>query len=200
MMPTTGLLALDILKPVTLDTVRFLPDTLSYSLPARGPLVEVELRLQAIQTQGDYDIDEEQAIPDVAAVQRSLVWRAKNDGFSSLGDSQQVRSDALQDFLQGYSPHTEGKYTYFVNENSFIYKGVERITSWQNDIQLPTPQAAGQRLTKTYKARLNYQVHEQRSYTGADGELITESMGTVYDTYVAVVDYEVVLVARYAVQ
>ena len=200
MMPTTGLLALDILKPVTLDTVRFLPDTLSYSLPARGPLVEVELRLQAIQTQGDYDIDEEQAIPDVAAVQRSLVWRAKSDDFSSLGDSQQVRSDALQDFLQAYEPHTEGKYTYFVNENSFIYMGVERITSWQNDIRLPTPQAAGQRLTKTYKARLDYQVHEQRSYTGADGELITESMGTVYDTYVAVVDYEVVLVARYAVQ
>lgn len=198
MMPATGLLSMDILRPVTFDTMRFLPDTLSYSLPARGPLVDVEMRLQAIQTQGEYDIDEEQAIPDVAAVQRSLVWRAKSDGFSSMGDSPQVRSDALMDFLQAYSPHTEGKYTYFVNENSFIYMGKEKITGWPTDQTLPVAQAAGQRLIKTYKARLNYEVHEQRSYTGVDGELITESMGTVYDTYVAVVDYEVVLVARYA--
>lgn len=60
--PKTLLNRLDILQPVTINGLRCLIDLMSYNLPS-GKDVDVDLTLQSIQTQGEYDINEEQNIP-----------------------------------------------------------------------------------------------------------------------------------------
>ena len=56
--------ALELLRPVTLKGLRCLIDREAYSLPA-GREIDVELTLRAIQTQGNYDIEAEQGIPNL---------------------------------------------------------------------------------------------------------------------------------------
>lgn len=60
--PKTFLNKMDILQPVTINGLRCLIDLLSYNLPS-GKNVDVDMTLQAIQTQGEYDIEKEQNIP-----------------------------------------------------------------------------------------------------------------------------------------
>lgn len=62
--PKTFLNRFDILQPVTVNGLRCLVDRMSYNLPSDRD-VDVDMTVKAIQTQGEYDIDEDQNIPGI---------------------------------------------------------------------------------------------------------------------------------------
>lgn len=63
-MSKTSLKEIDMLQPVRIGGLRCLIDRMSYALPS-GRDADVDMTLQSIQTQGEYDIEQEQAIPGI---------------------------------------------------------------------------------------------------------------------------------------
>lgn len=78
--------SLDVLKPITLQGQRLLIDTFSYSLPAPR-LLPVEFTLRTLRPLGDYDIDEEQNVPDFDAVALQLCWAYYSDNMKNVAQA-----------------------------------------------------------------------------------------------------------------
>lgn len=167
------------------DGIRCLVDTASYSLGSAREL-SVDLTLRTIQTQGVYNIDAEQGIPDVSTSMYHLEWRLRSDKFSRNLDTPAVRSIAVAEFKEasGYEDHGPWGNRHSINSNTLTLVNMERLQpTWRTDPTLPAPYLNG-KLQREYLARLYYEVHELIDPTpeGSDDDLSyigTEVIGTV---------------------
>lgn len=163
MMSKPDLYRLDMSQPVNLHGVRCLIDTVSYLLPA-GNEVQVQVKLRPIQSQGFYDIDSEQHIPDISAGSRHLIYGLLSDSFGlGLGTRSSERRKAAEAYIgmTGYEPHGVQGDLYCVDYRSARAVNIERIPpTWQTDPTLPTPVAEGWQVTRKYRARLTYEIYE----------------------------------------
>lgn len=160
--------------------VRCLVDTLSYSLPA-GDWVQVTLKLRTIQTQGDYDLQAEQGIPEFAAGSRHLEWRLLGETFGEGLDTLGVKQNAAIAYMEdaGYSPHgPEGNY-YCVDARGMMFNHISRgALTWENDPNKPPLTSIDQKVTKFYKATIVYdvyEVHDMGSQEDPDNWELSES-------------------------
>ena len=189
---------IDILNPVTFNSVRCLIDKINYSLPS-GNSVPISLTLRTIQTQGVYDIEKEQNIPNFAAAARHLQWRLRSDTYGEELNTVQARSAAASRYVTDnrYQEHgVQGDY-YYVGVNGTISTGMARLEpTWQTDTTLPQPTIIGQKLTRKYKARIYYdiyEIHDMGSQDYENWELSKLPLGTSY----ADVEYDIELVAAW---
>lgn len=193
---------LDLLKPVTFKNIRCLVDTATYSLPS-GKEVVADLKLRTIQTQGSYDIKAEQNIPEIATANRHLEWRLKSETFGVSLDTNAAKLAAVNKYktFSNYQSHgVNGDYYRLGTEGASLKSVVRTAMIWQNDEFLSAPTAHGQRLTRTYKALLYYDIYEVHETSEDDGtgeniewELSDDPLGVTS----LEVDYQVVLTARW---
>ena len=203
---------IDMLLPATINGLRCLIDQASYTLPSDKE-VDVDITLRSIQTQGEYDIDAEQNIPDFHVI-RTLAWkikemdnlRAKYEG-SGL-EMANTQSDANVtwwnlDDTRGFSPepgyHAVVKcrenYTWVEGAVSSSDKdtvGIQQISPLpEEDYRLSTPQYVGQRYTRNdYDARFHYDIFEAKD--GSNQLKSAPSGKATVD-----ISYKAVLVARF---
>lgn len=193
-------LRLDTLTPVVFRGVRCLIDTLTYQLPT-GKDIQTDITLRTISTHGNYNIKQEQNVPDFSAAARHLDWFLKTETYSEdlltvIGNkaaaARKYRTDT------GYQAHgVEGDY-YDVTAAGAIPKKIARASlTWQTDKTKPQPPAAGSRNIRKYNALLTYDIYEVHDMSYQDGpedwELEEVPMGEVTIT----VEYTVELVARW---
>ncbi len=180
----------DLLAVYRLKGIRCLIDTMTYSLPA-GREIPVELKLRTIQTHGHYDIAKEQNIPDFSASSRHLEWREYYDGFEDT-DTVEARREAAKNYIScyEYEPHgVDGDY-WCVDERSAVFKSRKRVGRiWQNDPTMPAPAHHGQKISRTYRARLYYDIYEVHDRTDEENpgdydlvDLLAEEDATVFYT------------------
>lgn len=203
---------LDLLTPVTINGLRCLIDKTSYILPSAQDL-DVEMALRAFQTQGEYDIETEQNIPDFHVI-RKLGWKIKEmDDLRAQYESSGLETAANPssagviwwkiDGSRGYTPEPgyhavikcRQNYTWVAGAVTGDDKntvGIQQLSPLpEDDNRLPTPQYAGQRYTRNdYDACLHYDIYEAKNDTG---QLKATPSGT------ATVDilYKAVMVARF---
>lgn len=181
-----------------LKNIRCLIDTATYSLPA-GKNVEVALRLRTIQTQGSYNIDAEQNIPNFSAGSRHLQWHEPVSYFGDALDTATARNKAARDFIDanGYEPHGTTELWYYIDQRSAVVKSMIKLTGWESDTTIPKPSDINQKLTRYYMALLVYDIYEIRDMTiqgeDPDWELDEVSLGEVEVT----VQYPVVLIPEW---
>ncbi|WP_289299675.1 hypothetical protein [Duncaniella muris] len=191
---------LDTLSPVMFRGVRCLIDTLSYSLPASTDM-PVDLKLRTISTHGEYNIKDEQNVPEFSAATRHLEWFLKSETYSEdllhVTANKQAAADKYK-AATGYTPHgTEGDW-WTVNVNSAVPVSIARTgLTWQTDDSKPIPVTHGVRYNRKYKALLTYEIfeiHDLSYYDGPeDWELDEVALGSVSIE----VEYSVELVARW---
>lgn len=154
---------MNLFEPYSLKGVRVLIDTMTYALPS-GKDVAVDMKLRTIQTQGSYDIDKEQNIPNFASAARHLALFLYKETYGTALDTDKIRQLAADLFdAEGYERRWEGDYYYFVDGRGAKLKSISRESlTWQNDPNLPTPSAQGQHyiIENRYIARLTYDIYE----------------------------------------
>lgn len=191
---------LDLLKPVMLHSVRCLIDKMNYSLPS-GKSIPLSLTLRTIQTQGDYDIVNEQNIPTFAAALRHLQWLLESETFGESLNTEQAKAEAATRFVttNGYEPHgVEGDY-YCVDARSSVITGYSRLNpTWQTDDTLIMPTRYGQKLIRKYKARIYYNIYEIHDISIQYDEDLWEHISPKLGTSYADVEYSVELMASWA--
>lgn len=193
--PKHLILSLDMFRPVMLRGIRCLIDSVSYSLP-QGNEIMATLKLNAIRPRGNYDITTEQNIPAFASASRHLEWRLKSENFSSALDSDAAKQEAIRNFIKntGYKAHGEPGAWYFVGAESAIFKNIARYGStWKTDRHLPEATAADLTMTRTYKARISYDIYEIFDMSREPGEIDRELSEIPLDVASAIVDYSVIL-------
>lgn len=193
-------LQLDTLTPVVFRGVRCLIDKMTYQLPT-GKEIQTDLTLRTISTHGNYNIKQEQNVPDFSAAARHLEWFLKSETYSDamltvidnkVAAARKYRTDT------GYQAHgVEGDY-YDVTAAGAVPKSIARATlTWQTDTTKPKPSAPGARNLRKYNALLTYDIYEVHDMSYQDGpedwELDELPMGEVTIT----VEYSVELVARW---
>lgn len=193
-------LQLDTLTPVVFRGVRCLIDTLTYQLPT-GKELQADLTLRTISTHGNYNIKQEQNVPDFSAAARHLEWFLKSETYSDamltvidnkVAAARKYRTDT------GYQAHgVEGDY-YDVTAAGAVPKSIARAAlTWQTDTTKPKPAAHGARNSRKYNALLTYDIFEVHDLSYQDGpedwELDEVPIGEVTIT----VEYSVELVARW---
>lgn len=187
----------NLLEIFTFKGIRCLIDSMTYSLPA-GREVTVDMKLRTMQTQGDYNITEEQNIPDFAAAARHLEWRLKSETYGDALDTVYTQSAAASKFIDesGYQEHGEVGDYWYVGVNGVVCTGLTRGSlTWQNDPSLPEPSAAGATNLRTYKAILGYDIYEIHNMATGPEEEDWELDETPIGHTVVYVDYSVTLVA-----
>lgn len=196
-----GLFSMNLLDPIKLSGIICLPDTISYSLPARNE-VAATIKVRSLLPVGSYDIASEQNIPDFSVGARRLVWRVVSDGFESQKTSYENKSLAARRFitLYRYSEHGSSSDWFYVDEKSAILQTADRVNpTWENDSSLPLPVGYGQKLVKEYSAIATYDIHEIHDLTGGPDEprreeIMEASIGSVTIT----IKYQITLVADWA--
>lgn len=190
------LLLFNLLDAYTFRGIRMLIDTMNYTLPS-GRDVSVDLKLRTIQTHGNYNINEEQNIPEFSAGARHLEWKLLEDDYGDNLDTWQAKNQAANNYISCYEYHphgTDGDYWY-VGPAGAVLKSMSRLQpTWEDDKSLPRPNNIYHKLTRTYKARLIYDIYEIHDMTvqggSEDYELSEEPLGIDE----ASVEYTVVLV------
>lgn len=193
-------LQLDTLTPVVFRGVRCLIDKMTYQLPT-GKELQADLTLRTISTHGNYNIKQEQNVPDFSAAARHLEWFLKSETYSDamltvidnkMAAARKYRTDT------GYQAHgVEGDY-YDVTAAGAVPKSIARAAlTWQTDTTKPKPAAYGARNSRKYNALLTYDIFEVHDMSYQDGpedwELDELPLGQVTIT----VEYSVELVARW---
>lgn len=193
-------LQLDTLTPVVFRGVRCLIDKMTYQLPT-GKEIQTDLTLRTISTHGNYNIKQEQNVPDFSAAARHLEWFLKSETYSDamltvidnkMAAARKYRTDT------GYQAHgVEGDY-YDVTAAGAVPKSIARAAlTWQTDTTKPKPAAHGARNSRKYNALLTYDIFEVHDMSYQDGpedwELDELPLGQVTIT----VEYSVELVARW---
>lgn len=154
--------SLNLIEPVTLQGVRFLIDTLSYSLPA-GREIEVEFNLRPLMPQGSYNIIKEQKIPAFSIANKKLVWQVDSETFDTAGEDGASRLKAAKKYIElsGYTAHGDVGDPYCVDGRSAVVDYRTRVSTWETDSTLTPPYMFGQTLSKrTYKAEIHYLIFE----------------------------------------
>ncbi len=193
------LLLFGVLDVYTLKGIRCLIDTSTYSLPS-GKFVSVDFKLRTIQTQGVYDIKEEQNIPDFSASTRHLEWRLLGDNFGEALDTMDAKRQAVNNYIScyDYQPHgSEGDYWY-IGTNGVKLRSIERLQpTWDNDPSLLAPTSINQKLTRKYRAKLTYDIYEIHDMSFQDGEEDYELDETPLGIEEATVEYTVVIAPQW---
>lgn len=203
---------LDLLAPATINGLRCLIDKASYSLPA-GKAVDIDLTLRALQTQGEYDIETEQNIPDFHVI-RKLAWKMKEmDDLRGEYEGAGLDMAANEwegkvtwwnlDGSKGFTPepgyHVVVKcrqnYTWVSGRVPAEEKdsvGIQLLSPIpEDDPLLAAPQYAGQRYSwDDYAASLYYDIFEARNDTG-------QLKDTPSGTATVDIKYKAVMVARF---
>jgi len=161
--------SLDLLDPYTFKGIRVLIDTMTYSLPS-GREVSVDLKLRTMQTQGTYNIEKEQNVPDFAAAARHLEWFLYSETYGEGLNTAGVRAEAAREYKENteYQEHgTTGDY-WHIGPASAILKSMTRVSpTWETDTTMPQPSSPAQRCNRKYEALLLYDIFEDtRSLTG----------------------------------
>lgn len=188
---------MDLLNTYALDGVRCLADRVEYSLPG-AQIMSAAVTLRTAMPGRGYT-DEELGVPNFAAAIRRLQWRLLADNCGENLDTLTTRTAAANDYVEvtEYTPHgTTGDY-YRVGNDCLRLKSVEKLTSWERDRTLPEPTDIANKLTRTYAARLFYDVYEAHDTLSDDG---TEE--TIYsDDPIGVacwdVDYTAIIAPRW---
>lgn len=190
---------MDLLQAYTFRGIRVLIDTMTYSLPS-GREVSADLKLRTIQTQGKYNIKEEQNIPDFAAAARHLEWFLYSESYGEKLNTAKVRSMAAQKYIadHNYKPHgTTGDYWY-IGAEGIVFKSISRLyPTWETDTTKPTPNNQGQQNMRTYKARITYDVFEWHDLSQGPDEDDREPDEIPIGEVSIDVDYTVVLYSKW---
>ncbi len=145
--------AIDLLKPVSLHGQRLLFDTISYSLPTSAE-VPVELRLRTLRPVGEYDIEEEQNIPDFGPGVRNLQWTFASD------DMWHSAMSLLDLVLSTYNQEHQDAAPCDVASLVTGYPNTKGCVTWQTDEELAamTPSADGEILHRQYFCVAKYNI------------------------------------------
>lgn len=190
---------LDMLVPCSYRGIRCLIDTASYSLPALRAL-SVDLKLRTLSTQGEYDIEDEQSIPDFSAGYRTLEYVLVSDNLDEMAGDSATREAAVKKFKAdtGYTDHGEQGDAYLVGPISLSLDKIVRVMpTWDYDPGLPPPPQPGAQVIRTYTAMLHYSVREVHDMATdpddlGDWEYVEPPLGTV----ILPVEYRVILTTR----
>ena len=166
--PKEFLNSLNLLDTVSLQGVRCLIDTATYSLPA-GRLVDVEFTLRPLMTQGVYNILKEQNVPTFSIADKRLAWEVESDTYEECGEDAVSRLAAVAEFkkLSGYVDHgTLGEY-YCVDARSVVVVDRTRLyPTWVTDSRLQAPKMFGQQNgPRKYNAQVRYNIYEVLDYS-----------------------------------
>ncbi|MDE6297389.1 MAG: hypothetical protein K2L89_06030, partial [Muribaculaceae bacterium] len=185
--------SLDFIRVYTLRGARCLLDTANYSLPGKGT-VSVDLKLKVIQTQGDYNINEEQAIPAFSSGTRHLEWILHKENFGDGLATPDWKVGIIQTLKNemDYQEHGNAGESYYIAPESIVVTSVLRDSvTWRNDPELP-PVRAGNSIRRKYKAKIFFDVHEIHE-TVVNGEERTELCEQPIYRLSDTVEYTVVL-------
>ena len=192
---------LNLFKVFQFKGIRCLIDKMNYNIPS-GREAAVEMTLRTIQTQGSYDIKAEQNVPDFMAAGRHLVWTLYRESYGNTLDTPEAKRLAMRNYAArtGYVPHvtSAGEQRDLSPESELLT--LERIgVTWQTDKSLTEPTNHRQRITRTYKARLTYDIYEQWlvSVSGPDEIETWERCPDPIDTETIEVSYKVWLYPRW---
>lgn len=155
------------LRVLSLKGIRCLMDKATYSLPS-GHSVPVDLTLRTIDTQGEYSIEDEQIIPDFSVAAKHLEWRLLTDNFGDALNTKNARKAAVDKFLETYqySSHGEVGDRWDVGSDGAMLSSVVRLAPiWSQDTSLQAPTSIKQKMTRHYKARLDYEIYEIHDMT-----------------------------------
>lgn len=194
--PKCDLPKLDLLAVYSLGGVRCLLDSVSYSLPA-GRVVPVSLKLRTIQTQGEYNITGEQAVPEFTVGTKGLAWRVLSETFGPAMNTDSARMKAAAEFIDHIDYHSRsyGSEWWFVAGDSAVLADYRRNDlTWQNDPTIPEPTHITQKLTRKYTATLLYDMYEL--YTWQDNTEAPERESYLGRQAVEV-EYSVTLVPKW---
>lgn len=188
----------DFLNIRSYRTIRCLIDTVSYSLPA-PTAIYADLKLRTMQTHGVYDIKAEQNIPDFSIAFRHLEWRLESETFGDSLDTPGTRQRAIERFKEntGYQEHGRPGDWWYISIKSVSLNRIVRLDpTWATDKTMPQPYSGG-KLSRSYRARLFYdirEVHDPTPEGSVDTDLsyVTEK---IIGTESVQVDYKVNLKA-----
>jgi hypothetical protein len=144
-LPSSGLLGIDMLRPVVIQNCPALIHTLSYQLPAGNP-ARAALTMRTLRLEGAGDIDDEQAIPQ--PFETVPVWRL------AAVSIQEALDDMLDTIRQEY--YSQG-YVYVTGTSE--YHTDEYVTPvndpviWENP-----PSQAGAFAHRTYQCRAVFHI------------------------------------------
>lgn len=166
---------IDHLHPTEVCNIRCLPDMLTYGLPT-GASAKVTLKARTIQTQGDYDIDAEQAVHSMPPTRRALRLNLVSDGFEQIIDLTPFKALAAEMWVaeNNYRPRRDEDRGWFkVDERGVEPVGVPTRygLTWQEDRHIPTPYYVGQYIRVEYQAELTFDIYE----VGGPDETMTET-------------------------
>lgn len=160
--PKDDIRRMDLLGIYRLHGVRCLIDSMNYSLPA-GAKVPVNLKLRTIQTQGKYNINKEQAVPEFKIGTKQLAWRVLSETYGPAISTDLTRMEAAATFIDhiDYHARSYGSEVWFIAGDSAVLADIRRGNIiWQNDTSLPEPLHITQKLTRQYTAILVYDMYE----------------------------------------
>lgn len=194
--------SLNLIEPVTLQGIRFLIDTATYSLPA-GRDIDVEFTLRPLMPQGDFNILKEQNVPAFSIANKKLVWQVDYETFATAGGDAASRLIAANKYIEisGYTVHGEiGEY-YCVDGRSSVVVDRIRLTSWETDPTLQAPYMYGQTISnRKYRAEIHYNIFEVLDFSRGPEEDERDNwmLSNVPMAEIVIeVDYTVNLVARW---
>lgn len=141
------LMKVDTLNPVSLRGQKMLWDGLSYSLPASN-LVPTTITMRSLRLIGPYDLDSEQNIPTWN--EGSWVWVANTSTLNAVIDSR-------LDYWEEYHRYEIGWAVYGSRLSAIKYDGYVTPET-DEDILTNPPTSQEQRITKTYKCRIDLEI------------------------------------------
>lgn len=182
-----SLIALDSSRPVMLDMIPYLIDTASYSLPS-GDRVKVDFSLRPLVSSGDYDIDEEQGVPDFEPGLRKLKWCYYSDNMRGSAGKLEVRQRAVEELLKKKPLCEPGGFT---AELMRLVDARPYGQTWINYSNNNVAGEVGAFITRTFKGRALFAAYPSN-------ELYIESLkGKPFDTVVVEFDYSVTMESRW---
>ena len=204
--------SIDMMHPVSLNGLRCLIDKASYNLPSMKD-IDVDMVLRTFQTQGEYDIEAEQNIPNFHVI-RKLEWKIKEmDDLKSMYEGPtylELASDQSNFGVAWWNADGTVRFTpepgYHVvlkkRENYILVEGalsmddrdlvgIQQISPVPGE-NISPPGHAGQRNIKDdYVARFFYDIfeikdgsQEMKKYPSGYATIDTEYMATLVGRYV----------------
>lgn len=179
------------------DGVRCLLDRVEYSLPGQSVVI-ADLTLRTAQRGRDYS-DVDLGLPPISAAARRLQWRLLAENFGSNLDTLEVRTQGAQKFIAGtgYVAHGVADDYFRVGNDCLRFAGIVRATSWERDATIPVPVDIANKLTRTYKARIKYDVYEAHDTLCDDGTEETLYSATPIGAVTVDVTYTVVIAPKW---
>lgn len=154
----SDIIGIDTLRPVSLQLVHCLVDSLSYSLPARVEAA-TDIKLRTIRTQGDYNIALEQGIPNFDPANYRLEWTYAGDNMIATLNSYDSKMIAYRQWCNDNPGISEPFGEALVDDNVEALSIEPSGMTWDKDPRWKSePRQAGVIQRATYKARARFRL------------------------------------------